>query len=299
LLDDQIMMIDTHLHPIADDLACYPISPIGGVQSEWSKGIQLTGDEILAHMDRAGVARATLVQASTVHGYDNTYCAVSCSLHPERFVGIGCIDPLAPNATDTLSDWIERWGMRGLRLFTIVSTQFPEDAASAAQRDWLDDPRTYPVWQRAEALGIPVDVQISMRGLRMVAAMLERFPNVPVLLDHLAGVPLGDGPPYAAAAPVLALSSYPNCYLKFTTNTIRAASSGKSQPQPFFEVLIRRFGADHLLWGSNFPATRGSPAAPYADLVVEARSALAFLSSDEQEQLFSGTARRLYPALDR
>jgi predicted TIM-barrel fold metal-dependent hydrolase len=291
------MMIDTHLHPIADDLACYPISPIGGVQSEWSKGIQLTGDEILAHMDRAGVAQATLVQASTVHGYDNTYCAVCCELHPDRFVGVGCIDPLAPNAVETLSDWIEQHGMRGLRLFT-TSTGRPEDAATAGQRDWLDDPRTYPVWERAEALRIPVDVQIGMKGLGMVATMLERFPNVPVLVDHLAGVRLADGPPYADAAPVLALSRYPNCYLKFTTNTIRAASSGKSQPQPFFEDVIRRFGADHLLWGSNFPATRGSSAAPYAELVDEASGALAFLSAEEQEQLFSGTARHLYPALD-
>jgi predicted TIM-barrel fold metal-dependent hydrolase len=291
------MMIDTHLHPIADDLACYPISPIGGVQSDWSKGIQLTGDEILAHMDRAGVAQATLVQASTVHGYDNTFCAVCCELHPDRFVGVACIDPLAPNAVDTLSDWTRRWGMRGLRLFTISSTRFPEDAATAPQSQWLDDPRTYPVWERAEELGIPIDVQVSMSGVDMVAAMLERFANVPVLLDHLAGVSLEDGPPYVAAASVLGLSRYPNCYLKFTTNTIRAASSGKSQPRPFFETLIRRFGADHLLWGSNFPATRGSAAAPYTELVHEARAALAFLSPDEQEQLFSGTARRLYPAL--
>lgn len=291
------MMIDTHLHPIADDLACYPITPIGGVQSDWSRGLQLTGDEIMAHMRRAGVAQATLVQASTVHGYDNNYCAVCCELHPEQFVGVCCIDPLAPNAAETLSHWIEVRGMRGVRLFTVRATHFPDEPATQVQERWLDDPRTLPVWERAQQLGIPVDIQTSTAGLDMVATMLERFPSVPVILDHLAGVTLDDGPPYTAAAPLLALCRFPSCYLKFTTNTLRAAAQGRSNVQPFFELLIERFGANRLLWGSNFPATRGSVRAPYVELVGEARSALAFLPAAVQEQLFAGSARSLYPAL--
>jgi L-fuconolactonase len=291
------MMIDTHLHPIADDLACYPISPIGGVQSEWSRGLQLTGDEILAHMRRAGVSQATLVQASTVHGYDNQYCAACCELHPRDFVGVCCIDPLAPNAADTLSHWIEGRGMRGVRLFTITATHFPDEPATQTQGRWLDDPRTYPVWERVQQLGIPIDIQTSTAGLDMVMTMLERYPAIPVILDHLAGVPLDDGPPYAAGAALWHLSRFPNCYLKFTTNTIRAAAQGRSRVQPFFEMLIERFGADRLLWGSNFPATRGANDAPYVQLVDEARAALGSLPSTTQEQLFAGTARHLYPAL--
>ena len=290
-------MIDTHLHPIADDLACYPITPIGGRQSDWSKGLQLTGDEILAHMRRAGVQQATLVQASTVHGYDNQYCAVCCELHRREFVGVCCVDPLAPNAADTLAHWIEGRGMRGVRLFTISATQFPDEPATQAQGRWLDDPHTFPVWERALALGIPIAIQTSMAGLDMVARMLERYPAVPVILDHLAGVPLGDGPPYAAGADLWALSRFPSCHLKFTTNTIRAAAQGQSTVQATFAHLLDRFGADRLLWGSNFPATRGSGAEPYVEIVDEARVALAHLPAAIQEQIFSGTARRLYPAL--
>ncbi len=290
-------MIDTHLHPIADDLACYPISPIGGTQSAWSRGMQLTGDEILAHMRRAGVAQATLVQASTVHGYDNSYCPVCCELHPHEFVGVCCIDPLAPDAAATLWQWTEVRGMRGVRLFAVRATHFPDEPATQLQEWWLDDPRTFPVWERADQLGIPIDVQTSPAGLGMVATMLERFPAVPVILDHLAGVPLDDGPPYDAAAPLWSLRRFPNCYLKFTTNTIRAAGQGLSTVQQLFTSLIERFGADRLLWGSNFPATRGSSGAPYVELVDEARAALAFLPGAVQEQLFAGTARTLYPAL--
>src|SRR5438105_3837118 len=153
-------MIDTHLHPLADDLARYPISPIGGVQSEWSRGYQLTAEQILEHMRQAGVDQATLVQASTVHGYDNTYCADCCVRYPERFVGVCCIDPTANDAVETLNFWIEGRHMRGLRLFTIGNTRLEDGGVRTVQRRWLADPSTFPVWERADQLGIPVDVQV-------------------------------------------------------------------------------------------------------------------------------------------
>jgi len=291
------MIVDTHLHPLANDPARYPVAPIGGVQSEWSLGYTLTAEQVLDYMAKAGVDKATLVQASTVYGYENTFCADCCARYPDRFVGVCCINPLAPDAAGTLRRWVEKRGMRGVRLFTVGSTRFPEIQAAAAQARWLDDPSTHPVWEEAERLRIPVDVQASWRGLDMVASMLERFPGVRLILDHMAGPSLDDGPPYRAAAELLALSRYPNLYLKFTTNNIREAAKGASNPSAFFSTLIERFGANRLLWGSNFPATRGSDAAPYTELVQEARTALARFSATDRDWMLGGTARELYPAL--
>src|SRR2546425_12685381 len=117
-----MIIVETHAHPVAADTTKYPIDPLGGVQSEWSKDFTNTGEEFLALMDEAGVAQATLVQASTVHGYDNSYTAECAAAHPDRFVGIGCIDALAPDAPDVLSYWIEDQGLKGIRLFTTGST---------------------------------------------------------------------------------------------------------------------------------------------------------------------------------
>ena len=41
-------IVDAHIHLVAADTQRYPISPIGGIQSEWSKGMQLTAEEFLA-----------------------------------------------------------------------------------------------------------------------------------------------------------------------------------------------------------------------------------------------------------
>lgn len=289
-------MIDTHLHPLADDLDRYPASPIGGVQSGWSRGVHLTADEILEHMVAAGVDQATLVQASTAHGYDNAFCADCCAHHPDRFVGVCCIDPLAAGAPDTLSSWIETRGMRGVRLFCTSGTD-PGQPSPVPEPRWLNDPRTYPTWERAEQLRIPVAIMVRASGLDMVGSMAERFPGINVLLDHLGGPSLDDGPPYAAARGLWSLSPHHNIFLKFTTNTIREAARGASEPRAFFDALIDRFGVDRLVWGSNFPATRGSPSAPYAEIVEEAQQALSFLSTAEQDLVFGGTARSLYSAL--
>jgi predicted TIM-barrel fold metal-dependent hydrolase len=42
---------------------------------------------------------------------------------------------------------------------------------------------------------------------------------------------------------------------------------------------------------------KGSPEAPYADLVALAQEVFAFLSPAERDQVFRETAQRLYPAL--
>jgi len=283
------MMVDTHIHPLADDLQKYPIAPIGGRQSDWSIGAHLTAEEFIKHMDAGGVDQATLVQASTVHGYDNNFCADCAARYPDRFVGVCCIDPLAPGAPDTLSHWVTDRGMRGLRLFTVGS--------SVAETGWLDDPQTFPMWERARSLGIPVDVQIRLTGVPMLRRLLERFADVPMILDHLINPPMEDGPPYNEAKELFALAEFPKIYLKFTTNNIKEASKGRSTPQAFFQALIDRFGANRLLWGTNFPGTKGSPDAPYKELAEFARDSFTFLSAENRNWLLGETALSLYPKL--
>jgi predicted TIM-barrel fold metal-dependent hydrolase len=138
-------IVETHMHLLADDLRRYPLAPIGGQQSPWSVGASLTPEAFIAMMDAAGVAKATAVQASTSHGYDNNYTADSVARYPDRFVGVACIDPLLPDAPDTLSYWVEQRGMRGVRLFT-TGGQLPESF-------WLDQPVTHPFWDGPRLCG--------------------------------------------------------------------------------------------------------------------------------------------------
>ena len=88
--------IDIHPHIIADDTKRYPLAPLGGHQSDWSRTRPVTTEQMIAAMDKAGVAKAAIVQASTCYGHDNSYVADAVAAHPDRFTGVFSVDVLAP-----------------------------------------------------------------------------------------------------------------------------------------------------------------------------------------------------------
>lgn len=278
-------VIDIHNHVISSDTARYPLAPLGGKQSDWSRTRPTSVEALIAAMDEAGVAKAAVVHASTAYGYDNSYLMDSVAGYPRRLTGVFSIDMFAPEACAQFDRWSGA-GLTGMRLFTTGST-------SPGQAGWLADTATFPVWERAQAAHLPVCLQMRPEGVPQLLQLLERFRTVPIILDHLARVSLSDGPPYASAQWLFDLAPYPNLFLKLTTRTIEEAGEGASTPQAFFPRLVETFGAGRIAWGSNFPAHAGS----MAHLLDEARQGLDCLSEVDRASVFSGTAKKLYPVL--
>jgi L-fuconolactonase len=280
-----VNVIDSHTHAISPDTQAYPLDPIGGHQSKWSAERPVDGAGLLAAMDKAGIEKAVVVQASTIYGHNNDYVAKVVADHRDRFAGVFSVDVLASDGLDQMKRWLDA-GLSGLRLFTTGTTM-------PGQATWLDDPKSFPVWDYAEANGVPVCLQMTAEGIPMLKSLLARFPNVRVLLDHLARPKLDDGPPYAQAQALFDLAAFPGVYLKLTNRTIAAAGEGASTPAAFVARVLESFGADRVAWGSNFPAAEGS----LVGLLAEARAALSGLSDGDQTAIFSGTIAGLYPAL--
>jgi L-fuconolactonase len=278
-------VIDSHTHVISADADRYPPAPLGGHQSDWSKARPVNHDALVAAMDQAGIAKAVVVQASTVYGHDCRYLVEAVRAHPQRLVGVFSIDPLADDAVEQMKRWISE-DMVGVRLFTTGSTM-------PGQAHWLADKASYPAWEYAEANQIPVCLQMTIAGIPMLRILLERFPKVRVLLDHLARPDLSDGPPYAKAQPLFDLVNHPGVHLKLTNRTIAAAGEGVSTAATFIPHVVRAFGAERILWGSNFPAAEGA----LSDLLSEAKAAVASLPQNERAMIFAGAARTLYPSL--
>jgi len=278
-------VIDIHPHVIASDTKRFPPSPLSGEQSGWSRERPVTFQRMVAAMDEAGIAKAALVQASTCYGHDNSYIAEAVAAHPERFTGVFSVDVLQADAPERIRHWMSR-GLTGLRVFIAGHTAAAKDAR-------LDDPRSFPTWELADKAGIPVCVQLRAAGLPQLATVLERFPRVRVVLDHMARPAIADGAPYAAAASLFSLARYGNLYLKLTTHNVRESRVGKAAPESFFARVVEEFGASRVAWGSNFPASEGS----LPGLLAEARAALAALPNRDRDWIFFRTAQSLYPAL--
>ena len=279
------VVIDTHTHAISPDKQRYPVAPVGGHQSEWSVKRPVSFEALLASMDEAGIDRAVVVQASTVYGNDNSYVVEAVRSHPDRFAGVFSVDVLASDAVTQMQRWLDA-GLSGLRLFTTGSTM-------PGQAGWLDDERSFPVWEYAQQHNVSICLQMTAQGIPALLNMLKRFPDIRVLLDHLARPELAGGPPYEAAAPLFSLAPHRGVYLKLTNRTIAEAARGASTPAAFFPRVLDAFGADRIAWGSNFPAAEGA----LPQLFADARESLAMLPADARAAIFGGTALTIYPAL--
>jgi L-fuconolactonase len=278
-------VIDIHPHVIAADAARYPLAPLTGQQSGWSRERPVGMERMLAEMDAAGVAKSALVQASTCYGHDNSYVADCVAAHPERFAGVFSADVFAADAPERIRHWAGR-GLTGMRVFIAGHT-------AAVQDTRLDDPRSFPAWKCADDMGLPVCVQLRANGLPQLVTLLERFPRLRVVLDHMARPAIEDGPPYSAASGLFALARYPNLHLKLTTHNVRESRAGKATPESFFGRVVKEFGAQRIAWGSNFPASEGT----LPGILAEARAALVSLSPGDRDWIFRRTAQALYPAL--
>jgi L-fuconolactonase len=278
-------IIDIHPHIVSPDTKKYPLDPLGGTQSTWSTERPTTYDDLLRAMDEAGVAKAAIVHSSTAYGYDNSYVADAVAAVPLRFTGVYSIDVLAPDAVKTFDYWLGR-GCTGMRLFTTGST-LPNQATFFA------DPESYPFWEHAAATNIPVCMQMKQEGIPLLRQIMDKFPKVTILLDHLSRTPFEDGPPYARAADLLALAKYKQVYLKITPINVQPKTWGKGTPETFFGKVIDTFGAERIGWGSNFPNSIGT----MKEILTAAQKAFSFAKSSDQDWIFGKTALSIYPRL--
>ena len=274
-------IIDIHPHILTKDDPRYPPHPLNGSQSDWSKERSQPFEQYVAEANAAGVAKAAIVQVSTFYGVDDSYLADSIAKDPKRFTGVCSINTLAPDAVQALEGWTKR-GLTGLRIFT-----------GGGDKDMLVDPRAAPVWEYVRGKGMTVCISTQADGMPHVRTLLQRYPQVQVVLDHGSVIPVDDGPPYAKAQSFFELARFRNFHLKITPVTFALARTGKSTPDAFFPKLVSVFGADRIAFGSNIPSSTG----PLTKIIADARTCLARLSPAERAAIFAGTAKRLYPVL--
>ena len=280
-------IIDTHPHIISKDTVRYPITPIGGVRSHWSAERSVDFSELRKAMLDAGIAQSVLVHSSTTYGFNNDYVADSIADYRKKFAGVFSVNVTQDDATERMRYWMSR-GMSGMRIYVQGTT---------IAKAWMniDDPSYDAAWQCAAELGISVCVNVIARdeGIDQLRNVLERYPSVPLVIDHTGRPALEDGPPYNAANQYWSLAKYKNFYLKLTPTGMEPSLKGHASPDSFLKQMVSVFGADHIAWGSNFPSAKGS----LKDIVTSARELMSTLSVADRREIFSGTAERLYPSL--
>lgn len=277
---------DTHTHAVSGDTDNYPVRPLGGIRSDWSRDRPVDGDELIGHLDRAGVARAALVQASTVYGFDNRYAADVLARYPDRLVGVCSVDFLSDSAVNDLKYWIEERGFRGVRIRIADG-----DTAVAAPGAGLSDEGMAAVWDYIDDYGIPVCIQMHSKDTGELLKVLGDHPAATVVLDHLGRPNASGAPEYPMLGEIEQLAAFGGVHLKITPGALRRI--GNEPGAEVAEVLRRlgaTFGTGRLMWGSDFPAAPGS----LRDSRELIESRLSWLTGDECQAVLGHNAARVY-----
>lgn len=280
------MIIDSHVHVFTDDRKKYP--QIGDTgrgpksimheQGQW----ELTPIErLIKLMDEAGIARATIVQAYYVYEFDNRYAIDAARAYPDRLISSVVLDPLDPKSPDELSRLVESEGVTAVRFMRGRAPVSP-----------LGEPATFPMWERIQKLKVPLAVSEWPDALPQLRRAIDRYPDVKVAIEHIWGLKVG-APPYPLLDNLFAFAKDANIYVKFAINNILAARENGGSARPLIEKLVRSFGANRLMWCSNYPAH--PKIGGYKERLEVARQEFAFLSEDERAWLFEKTVRSVHP----
>ena len=270
-------MLDTHVHVVSPDRERYPVleNP-----PDWPS---VTAESLASKMDELGVKRAMLVQSFFTYGFDNSFAIDCARSDPQRFQVVAVINQIAPDAPQILTELVEEHGVRGVRF---MPKGMPEGV--------LWDPASFPVWERAGALRIPITIAAEIQHVPHMPAVVERFPEVTVCFEHMWGVEV-DAPPFSVLEPVMALARFENVHMKLAPNNSFAAREAGFPPKQLFDHLIGEFGIHRLMWGSNFPA---HPArfGSYADRLSVMQEDLSYLTEDDRDAFFGKNAERIWPS---
>ena len=265
-----MVVVDTHCH----------VSPY------WFEPVEVLLDE----MSRNGVDKAVLTQFFGV--YDNSYLVECMTRFPGRFSVIGLVDVSDPDALSHLES-LHRQGVEGIRF-------------NSTMRSPGSDP--IAVWRKAADMGMIASVMGSVESYAAAEFenIVKELPNLKVLIEHLGGVGANWGPgrsnqaiPYDTYRSVLDLAKYPNTYMKipglgeFCTRPLPF-----QPPNPFDEVhlliemAVDAFGADRLMWGSDFPPV--SFREGYGSALRLTTEEYSSLSDGERDLIFGGVAKKVF-----
>ena len=270
------MIVDTHVHVTTAKGGQY-------LQREGAPDWPVTTvEKLISEMEPLGIDGAVLVQSFFTYGTDNSYVIDSAAKESSRFAVVAVIDQTAPNAPEVLTGLVGTHGVKGLRL---MPKGHPEGV--------LTDPSTFPVWDAAKRLGIPVTVAAEAEHIGQMGRLAEGFPDVQICFEHMWGLEFGKDLA-DQLKPVLELAKYPNTYLKLCPNNSHAIRNAGYTSRDLYGQLADSFGIKRMMWGSNYPA-HTKVFGTLAERLRLMQEDFAFFDASDREAFFSGTAMGLWP----
>jgi L-fuconolactonase len=141
-------------------------------------------------------------------------------------------------------------------------------------------------------LGLTFDALGFPRHLANFARLFDAHPDMRLVIDHSMKPQIRDGAFDEWAAGMSRLAETP-AFCKLSGLVTEAAEGWTVDDlRPYADHVLAAFGAERVLWGSDWPVCRLR--AEYGDWLAAAETLTAGLTEAELEEVFGGTAVRAY-----
>jgi len=241
------------------------------------------------------VVQTVLVQAADSTA-ETDFLLSLARAHPEVAGVVGWVDVSDVRSVATLERWADTSGgaLKSVRPM-LQDLSDPQWIAHAPHPD---------VVRALIRLGLRFDALVKPWHLEALQVFVQRWPDLPVVIDHAAKPQMVRGwddalwvQPWSKG--LAALGEHAQVHCKFSALLTEAAApasaggdAGYAMLQPVWERLMTAFGPHRLMWGSDWPVV--NLVADYTAWASLAERFIGTLSADEQAQVWAGTARRFY-----
>ncbi|WP_421760981.1 amidohydrolase family protein [Devosia sp.] len=270
-------IVDTHLHLVYQDRLTYPwLASAPALNRQW------TAESYFAEAIPLGIETALHMEVDVAEAEMEAETRFVLTLDPRIGGAIAAARPESSDFPDFLERLIAIVGVNGIR--RILHTSPDELSGTPLFADNI---------RRIGSAGLPFDLCVLARQLKLGAALVAKCPDTQFVLDH-CGVPdiTGTGlDPWRAD--IKALAALPNVAAKISGVIAYAGPDWTVETlRPYVEHIIACFGWDRVVWGSDHPVC--TLTADLTRWVNATKAIVSGASVDEQSRLFHRNAERIY-----
>jgi predicted TIM-barrel fold metal-dependent hydrolase len=245
----------------------------------------VTGDEMVAAMDKVGVDGAIFISPFAMYRYDASYAVEVQKAHPGKFGIVKPVDPDNPAVADVVAEWKKSPGTVGIRIM------LPKEGKRGA-----DDPGLDRILRAAVKYDFPVNM-LCWGNIDVGTALVDRHPDTRFIIDHLAIMQprtpeTRAAQPWADLPKVLDLAKRKNAVIK-----VSGACTLSQKPYPYPDIwdplakVFDAWGFDRCLWGTDW--TRAFAVVNY-EQAVKPFLETDRLSDSERAMLMGGACAKAY-----
>lgn len=240
-------------------------------------------EHLLPELTSNGIDGCVAVQAEPSEEETNFLLELA-DQHSQIHGVVGWVDLTAPNVSQRLESLSQNKKLRGIR--HIVQSE--PDENFLLREDFCCGIGVL------KNFGLTYDILIYPKQLPAAIKFAQRFPDQKFVLDHIAKPSIRTGEIDPWSANIRALAANPHVYCKVSGMVTEAKWQGWSPSDftPYLDIVFEAFGADRIMFGSDWPVCL--LAADYKDGRGIVDAYVRNLPHAQQQKLFGLNAIRFY-----